>query len=231
VDYPFGVLEKDMEDLLAQFPEDFFPRNGLVFRARQQSLSDVGRFDLLFEDSHGSTILMEIKARTLKYNDATQVANYRDELRRRGHEKVFMWLVATHIPQSVREFLDDKGIEYTEIHVAEFRRVAEHHDLSIAREDDKPEPRRWIPARRPIRPVQHRSSRVVGPSLEFRPQGPVMTTHEWTMRDLAKAENVSKSTAWRRVQAWLKTGKIEQTSRHRTIRGGMAHYRLTNSSK
>jgi hypothetical protein len=45
-----------------------------------------------------------------------------------------MWLVAPQIPTSVREFLDDKGIEYTEIHFAEFRRVAERHAFLIQSE-------------------------------------------------------------------------------------------------
>jgi RecB family endonuclease NucS len=74
------MIEKDMEDLIASFPEDFFPRKHFVLVGRQQSFSGIGRFDLLFEDEFKSTILMELKARTLKYDDATQVARYRDEL-------------------------------------------------------------------------------------------------------------------------------------------------------
>jgi putative DNA primase/helicase len=77
---------------------------------------------------------MELKAQTLNYENATQVANYRDELRRLGHGNVVMWLVAPQIPHSVREFLDDKGIQYTEIHVAAFRRVAERHEFVIKSE-------------------------------------------------------------------------------------------------
>lgn len=50
-----------------------------------------------------------------------------------------MWLVAPSIPGAIREFLDRIGIEYTEIHEAQFRRVAERHGVSIAR-DPSPEP-------------------------------------------------------------------------------------------
>jgi len=125
------MTERDMEDLIAAYPDDFFARYQFVLVGRQRSLSGVGRFDLLFEDRFKSTILMELKARTLKYEDATQVAKYRDELKLKDCKHVVMWLVAPHIPNSVREFLDDKGIEYTEIHVAEFRRVAERHDILI----------------------------------------------------------------------------------------------------
>ena len=46
-----------------------------------------------------------------------------------------MWLVAPSIPRSVRDFLDHVGIEYTEIHEAEFRRVAACHDYQLRNED------------------------------------------------------------------------------------------------
>src|SRR5258708_3397284 len=128
------MIERDMEDLIAAYPEEFFSRKQFVLTGRQKSFSGIGRFDLLFEDEFKSTILMELKARTLKYEDATQVARYRDELKRNGCRNVVMWLGAPQIPTSVREFLDDKGIEYTEIHIPEFRRVAERHAFVIQSE-------------------------------------------------------------------------------------------------
>src|SRR6266436_4777603 len=115
------MIERDMEDLIAKYPRDFFPRQQLTLKGRQESLAGIGRFDLLFEDEFQSAILMELKARTAKYEDATHVARYRDELKRQGHKNVIMWVVATQVPPSVKEFLTDKGIEYTEIHLSEFR--------------------------------------------------------------------------------------------------------------
>jgi hypothetical protein len=44
------VIERDMEDLIAEFADDFFPRRGLKLAGRQQSFAGVGRFDLLFTD-------------------------------------------------------------------------------------------------------------------------------------------------------------------------------------
>lgn len=128
------MIERDMEDLIAKYPSDFFPRHQLTLKSRQESFAGIGRFDLLFEDEFQSAILMELKARTAKYEDATQVARYRDELKRQGHKNVIMWVVATQVPPSVKEFLADKGIEYTEIHLSEFRRVAEKHNHSIQSE-------------------------------------------------------------------------------------------------
>ena len=128
------LLEREMEDLLAAYPHDFFPRHSFVLRGRQQAFAGVGRFDLLFEDQFQTKILVELKARTAKYEDADQVAKYKDELEKRGQKNVLMWLVAPHIPKSVCEFLDRIGIQYTEIHVGEFQRVAERHGINLSSE-------------------------------------------------------------------------------------------------
>jgi hypothetical protein len=59
------MTEREMENLIAAFPSDFFPRRNFVLKGRQQSFADVGRFDLLFEDEFQTKILMELKARCL----------------------------------------------------------------------------------------------------------------------------------------------------------------------
>jgi hypothetical protein len=125
------MLERDMEDLIADYPDDFFPDKGFELRGRQKSFAGVGRFDLLFEDRHKTQILMELKAGPAKYEVATQLAKYKDELRSRGEKHILMWLVAPQVSNSVREFLDRIGIEYSEIHEAEFQRVAERHGVLI----------------------------------------------------------------------------------------------------
>ncbi len=103
-----------MEDLIAEYPQEFFPRKSLRLQGRQKSFREVGRFDLLFSDEFGTQILMELKAVTAKYEDATQLAKYRDALLANGTANALMWLVAPSIPRSVRDFLDHIGIEYTE---------------------------------------------------------------------------------------------------------------------
>jgi hypothetical protein len=66
-----AMIEKDMEDLIASFPDDFFPRRRFALIGRQQSFSGIGRFDLLFEDEFKSTILMELKARPFFWGSNT----------------------------------------------------------------------------------------------------------------------------------------------------------------
>jgi len=57
------LQEAQMEDLIAKFPEDFFPGRNLTLQGRQKSFADVGRFDLLFQDGYQTNILMELKKR------------------------------------------------------------------------------------------------------------------------------------------------------------------------
>jgi hypothetical protein len=77
---------------------------------------------------------MELKAVPAKYEHASQLAKYKDELERRGEQNILMWLVAPQISNSVREFLDRIGIEYTEIHPVQFQRVAARHGVRIEME-------------------------------------------------------------------------------------------------
>lgn len=175
------MIERDMEDLIANHPDDFFPGKGFDLRGRQQSFAGVGRFDLLFEDRFETKILMELKAVPAKYEVASQLAKYKDELLNRGERHILMWLVAPQIPQSVREFLDRIGIEYTEIHVPEFRRVAERHGEPIHSE---------VPRQEPSAPGMEESAIVAfgfnSRKVASKPQvdiGPRVTTHpalHWT---------------------------------------------------
>jgi len=127
------VLEREMEDLIADHPNEFF-RHRLTLQGRQGHFQEVGRYDLLFVDEYGTQILMELKAVPAKYENATQLARYKDALREKNITNVLMWLVAPSIPRSVRDFLDQIGIEYTEIHEAEFRMVAARNGYAFASE-------------------------------------------------------------------------------------------------
>jgi Endonuclease NucS len=125
------MLEREMEDLIAANPDHFFPRLGFVLKGRQQSFRGVGRFDLLFVDRHGMTILMELKAVPARYEVIDQVARYRDALVAQGSTNILMWIVAPTIPPGMKDFLSHLGIEYTEIHEAEFGRAATLFDYVL----------------------------------------------------------------------------------------------------
>src|SRR5882724_1640215 len=110
------MLECHMEELIAKFPEDFFPGKGFV------------------ADHHQRKNLIELKAQPLKIADADQVGRYKTALQEHGEKRIIMWLVSPRIPTHVRESLDDFSIEYEEIHVAKFRQVAEERGFLISEE-------------------------------------------------------------------------------------------------
>lgn len=120
-----------MEALIAKYPDDFFPRRNLTLVGTQGSFRGIGRYDIMFKDNYDTNIIMELKAVPAKYENATQLAKYKDALEERGESNVLMWLVATVIPKSVAEFLDRIGIEHTEIHEAEYRQVVKRRNIKI----------------------------------------------------------------------------------------------------
>jgi hypothetical protein len=132
------MLEQQMEDLIAAYPREFFPQKNLVLKGRQGFFAGVGRYDLLFEDERHTSVLMELKAVPAKYEHADQLGRYQTALEDRGEGNVLLWLVAPVIPQSVRNLLDRVGIEYTEIHEAQYRDVARRHGVAL---DGAPEKR------------------------------------------------------------------------------------------
>jgi len=121
------MLEREMEDLIAEFPDDFdcFHGKGLVLMGRQKTLPGFGRFDLLFEDRRHNKILMELKlGRTQVDEVMLQIDRYRDALENQGIADILMYVVATEIPKPHRRMLNNAEIECCEISEAEFRRVA-----------------------------------------------------------------------------------------------------------
>lgn len=138
-----------MEDLIAAHAEEFFPRRVLVLKGRQGTLAGAGRYDLFFEDQFENRILMELKAVAAKLEAAEQLVRYKQALEEKGERNVIMWLVAPVVSKPIADFLDRFGVEYTEIHEAEFRRVASRHNYRFASE--APAPANQVAAPVPIK--------------------------------------------------------------------------------
>jgi hypothetical protein len=137
------MLEKDMKELVARFPSDFFPQEELVLLDRQGLLPDAGCDELLFRNKQGISILMALKARPAMSLDADELAKRADALSSSGTKDVVLRLVATNIQPSVRDLLGSLGIEYAEIPVAEYYRIAEKHDFQVTHQKaEEVEPRR-----------------------------------------------------------------------------------------
>ncbi len=125
------MLEKDIEELIANYPDDFFPDYNLKLIDRQGILDNTARFDLLFNDNNGNTILMELKAKKASADNIDQIITYQDKLIRKGKVYAHMWLIAPNIPFALQKRLNDFNIKFFEIKEDKFKRVAKKRNYNI----------------------------------------------------------------------------------------------------
>lgn len=161
-----------MEELLARFPEDFFPGRGFVLEGRQRTLPSGGRLDITFRDPRGRLWVFEVKADAVQPTVADQLIGYFEDLRKREPDTLIIpAVVAPLINHTVCQMFDRAGIDHFEIHEAEFRRVAQEKGIAVpdaaARRDGvagvPPQSRsrsgagavQWIPVREDITPQEH----------------------------------------------------------------------------
>jgi RecB family endonuclease NucS len=69
------MLEKDIENLIAQYPDEFFPKEGFKLVSQQFNISG-RRIDLLFEDNHNCEIIVEVKRGILTGEASGQIVEY-----------------------------------------------------------------------------------------------------------------------------------------------------------
>jgi hypothetical protein len=74
------MTEKEMEDLIASYPAEFFPRRPLNLKGRQGTFCGIGRYDLLFEDHFKNNLVMELKAVPAKLEVGEQLVKYKQAL-------------------------------------------------------------------------------------------------------------------------------------------------------
>ncbi|MFC1719909.1 endonuclease NucS domain-containing protein [Pseudomonadota bacterium] len=118
------VLEKDIENLLAMYPEEFFPRAGFKLIGQQVKLGPL-RADILFEDKYQRTIIIEVKRGILTRDAAGQILDYYHHVKQaKPDEFVELVLCANIIPHQRRSFLEASGIDCKEVSPALVSSVA-----------------------------------------------------------------------------------------------------------
>jgi predicted RNA-binding protein with PUA-like domain len=119
------VLEKDIENLLARYPNEFVSGKELTLKDQQKRL---GSFfaDIIFEDKNGDLIIAEIKRGILVRDALGQAMQYYGLLRKREPDKeIRLMLVANVIPEVSKPFLSEKlGVEFVEIPISKIKGVA-----------------------------------------------------------------------------------------------------------
>jgi hypothetical protein len=119
------VIEREMEDLAWEHPELFLAEPLSQFRRQQRSA--VGRSDLIFRDSWGRFLVVELKRGVLPRDALHQLEDYFGAVKREYPDTpVEKMVVANSIPEERRLACKQYNIECREISDKRFREVAEH---------------------------------------------------------------------------------------------------------
>ena len=129
------MLEKDIENLVALYPEEFFPNAGFKLIGQQVKL-DRCYADIVFIDKYSRTIIVEVKRDTLTRDAAGQILEYYGILKQQNPEQIIeLILCANTIPHERRIFLEKAGIECKELNTSLISNVAKKYNYKFI---DKP---------------------------------------------------------------------------------------------
>lgn len=128
------MLEKDLENLIARYPEEFFPGQGLKLVAQQYSVGGK-RIDILFEDKHQRKVIVEVKRGVLSREASGQIAEYYGLLKAENDDQFLeLVLAANVIPPERRKFLETIGIECKQLGIARVSEIASKYGYAFSDE-------------------------------------------------------------------------------------------------
>lgn len=130
------MLEKDLENLLALYPEEFFPNAGFKLIGQQVNLGSCFA-DILFEDKYNRSIIVEIKRGILSRDASGQIIEYYGLLKQQNPNRAIeLILCANIIPNERKFFLENVGIECKELGLALVSNIAKKYNYRFL---DEPE--------------------------------------------------------------------------------------------
>ncbi len=119
------MLEKDIENIIAQHPDIIFPNAGFRLVGQQIRLGSC-RADIIFEDKHNRKIIVEVKRGILSRDASGQVMEYYGLLKTESPDSfVELVLCANIIPPERKKFLETVGIECRELGINYLNQIAE----------------------------------------------------------------------------------------------------------
>ena len=125
------MLEKDIENIIASYPEEFFPKEGFKL-VGQQVIIEGRRLDILFEDKHKRQIIVEVKRGILTREASGQIAEYYGLLKNANKENIYeLILCANVIPNERKTFLETIGIECKELGLVQITALAEKYNYNF----------------------------------------------------------------------------------------------------
>lgn len=111
------MLEKDIENLIARYPKEFFPKEEFLLLGQQHTVEG-RRIDILFQDKYGRKIVVEVKRGILTREASGQVMEYYGLMKSKSPKDICeLILCANVIPSERKLFLENAGIECKEVSV------------------------------------------------------------------------------------------------------------------
>lgn len=125
------MLEKDIENLIAKYPEEFFPDSGFKLIGQQIRLGKCYA-DIIFEDKYSRKVIVEVKRGILSREHSGQVIEYYGLLKIESpDERVELILCANIIPVERKKFLETVGIECKELGINLINQVAQKYNYTF----------------------------------------------------------------------------------------------------
>lgn len=111
------MLEKDIENLIAGYPKEFFPKEEFLLLGQQHTIEG-RRIDILFQDKFGRKIIVEVKRGILTREASGQVMEYYGLMKSKSPKDICeLILCANVIPSERKLFLENAGIECKEVSI------------------------------------------------------------------------------------------------------------------
>lgn len=125
------MLEKDIENLIALYPEEFFPNTGFKLMGQQVNLG--GCFaDIVFNDKHNRMIIVEVKRGILTRDASGQIIEYYGLLKQQNPDRfIELILCANIIPTERKLFLENAGIECKELGLSLISNIAKKYNYKF----------------------------------------------------------------------------------------------------
>lgn len=131
------MLEKDIENLIANYPDEFFPKSGFKLIGQQVRLGKCYA-DIIFEDKHNRKVIVEVKRGILSRDASGQVMEYYGLLKSDEPDSfVELVLCANVIPPERKKFLETVGIECKELGINLINTVAQKYDYQFIKSKTK----------------------------------------------------------------------------------------------
>lgn len=131
------MLEKDIENLIALYPDEFFPKSGFKLIGQQVRLGNKYA-DIIFQDKFNRKVIVEVKRGILTRDAAGQVMEYYGLLKETNPDDIIeLVLCANIIPPERKRFLEISGIDCKELGITLINRIAKKYSYQFIKSTNK----------------------------------------------------------------------------------------------